>query len=112
MERDQLEKLTREYQMLQEQLQALAAQREQLTMQKEEYKSALTELETATGKVYIAVGGVMVNSDKETAQKNIKEKQESVELKLSIISKQYDESSKSERAMREQISAALKELKQ
>lgn len=112
MERDQLEKLTREYQLLQEQLQSLAMQREQFREQKEETKLALEEVEKAKGKVFLAIGGVMVDTDKETAVKNLKEKMESNAMRLSIIEKQFNDSSKKEQSMRAEITTALKDLKQ
>ncbi len=108
MEREELEKLTRDYQMIQEQLQTLAMQKEQFGAQREENKEALAEIEKATGKVYTAVGGAIVESTKDAALKNIKEKQDTIEMRLSIINKQNDELSKRERALREQITAALK----
>jgi prefoldin beta subunit len=112
VEKDQLEKATREYQMLQEQMQALAMQKEQFKEQKAEFAEALTELEKAKGKIYLAIGGVMVDVDKATAIKNVKEKEESAVMRLSITEKQFEEVSKKEQALRADITAALKELKE
>jgi prefoldin beta subunit len=109
MDRQELEKLTRDYQTLQEQLQALAIQKEQFNSQKEENKEALAELESAKGKVYVAIGGAIVETGKEEALKRVKERQESVEMRLSIINKQFDDASKKEKSLREEITAALKE---
>jgi prefoldin beta subunit len=112
MEREELEKLTREYQMLQEQLQSLAVQKEQFRSQKEEFKEALEELEKAKGKIYLAIGGIMVDIDKETATKNVKEKEESAIMRLGIVEKQFDELSKKEQALRSEITTALKGMKE
>jgi prefoldin beta subunit len=112
MERDQLEKISREYQMMQEQLQSIAMQREQFKAQKEELKEALAEVEKAKGKIYLTVGGVMVEVDKETATKSIKEKQESNTMRVTILDKQFDDLSKKEQSLRAEITAALKEMKQ
>lgn len=112
MERDELEKITRDYQMLQEQLQALSMQREQFKEQKEEVRQALEEIEKAKGKIFLAIGGIMVDTDKATAAKNLKERQESSAMRLSIIEKQLDDASKKEQALRAEITAALKNLKQ
>ncbi len=111
MERQELEKLTRDYQIIQEQMQALALQKEQFTMQKEEHKVALAELEKATGKVYISVGGVIVETTRADAVAKTKERQESIEMRLTIINRQYDEFSKKEKSMREEITTALKNEK-
>lgn len=112
MERDQLEKITRDYQMMQEQLQSLAVQREQFKAQKDELKEADTEVQKAKGKIYLTIGGIMVEVDRETAAKNIKERQESNTMRLTIVEKQFDELSKREQSLRAEITAALKELKQ
>lgn len=111
MERQELEKLTRDYQMIQEQLQNLAMQKEQFTIQKEEHKVALVELEKASGKVYLSVGGVIIETPKAEAVSKVKERQESIEMRLTIINKQYDEFAKREKSMREDITNALKNEK-
>ncbi len=112
MEKDQIEKMTRDYQLLQEQLQSLAVQKEQFTEQKVEYKEALEEIEKAKGKIYMAIGGAIIEVDKDTATKNLKEKQNSAELRLSIVTKQFDEFSKKEQSLRAEITSALKDFKQ
>jgi prefoldin beta subunit len=108
MEKEQLEKITRDYQMIQEQLQALTMQREQFAGQKAELKDAMESLEKSTGKVFYAVGGAIVELTKEAAIKDIKEKQDSTEMRLSILSKQYDELSKREQSLRADITNELK----
>ena len=112
MEKDQLEKLTREYQTLQEQLQSLAVQREQFREQKAELKDALAEAEKAKGKIYLAIGGIMVDVSKETAVKDLKEKEESNSMRLNIVEKQFEDVSKKEQSLRTEITTALKDMKQ
>lgn len=101
-------KMSKDYGVLQEQLQAVAMQREQLSAQKQELDEALLEVEKSTGKVYVAVGGAIVETDKASAVKDIKEKRESAEMRLGIAKRQYDELSKKEQALRAEITAALK----
>lgn len=112
MDRNQIEKLTKEYQALQDQLQSVAMQKEQFTEMKEEFKEAMAEIEKATGKIYLSVGGVMVEVAKDKAAKDIKEKQESTEMRLGIVSKQFEEFSKREQSLRASITAALKDFKE
>ncbi len=112
MDRNELEKMTKEYQLLQDQLQSLAMQKEQFSAQKEEYKQALAEIEKTTGKIYLAVGGAMVDVTKDAAIKDIKDRQESSEMRLGIANKQYDELSKREQTLRSGITNALNGLKQ
>ncbi len=108
MAREQMEKLTSDYQALQEQIQSLAIQKSQLSEQKEEFKEALAELEKATGKVYSTIGGVMIESTKEEAVKNVKDRQDSAEMRFGIITKQYDEAIKKEKTLRSEIETILK----
>lgn len=111
MERQELEKLTRDYQMLQEQMQALAMQKEQYTAQKTEQKGAMAEIEKATGKVYLSIGGAIVETAKQEAAKKLKDSQDSVEMRLTIVTRQYDEASKKEKSLRDEITVALKNEK-
>ncbi|MCL5092946.1 MAG: prefoldin subunit [Candidatus Marsarchaeota archaeon] len=108
MERDQLEKLTMNYQKMQEQLQNIAMQKQQYEAQKQEYKQAEEEIGKASGKVYSTIGGVIIETTKEEALSTIKEKKEFVEMRLNLISKQGDELSKKEAEMRAQINEAIK----
>ncbi len=109
MTKEQLEKFTAEYQTLQDQLQGLAIQKAQFTEQNEELKEALEEVEKATGKIYSTIGGVMIETSKDEASKTIKEKRDSIELRLSIINKQYEEVAKREKSLRSEIEALLKQ---
>jgi chaperonin cofactor prefoldin len=111
MEREEIEKLSREYSIIQEQLQSMAMQREQFNERKEEYKEAFKEIEASTGKVYLAVGGAIVEVQKDYALKNIKEKEEVSDMRMSIVKKQYDDLVKKEQALRTEINSAIKELK-
>lgn len=108
MGKEQLEKLTADYQALQEQLQSLALQKAQFTEQKEEFKDAIEELGKAKGKVYSTIGSVMIETTKEEAAKSVKERQDSAEMRLSIISKQYDDAVKKEKALRDEIEEIIK----
>jgi prefoldin beta subunit len=111
MEKDQIERMTREYNMLQEQLQALAIQKEQFSEKTEEYDEALKEIQKATGKIYLAVGGAIIEVDKQYATKGIEEKKEVASMRIGIVKKQYDDLSKKEQTLRAEINSALKELK-
>ncbi|HVC57910.1 MAG TPA: prefoldin subunit [Candidatus Acidoferrales bacterium] len=112
MERDELEKMTREYQQMQEQLQQLSIQREQFSSQKDELKEAAAEIEKSTGKIYLAVGGIMVDVGKDSAAKSVGERQESADMRITILTKQIDELSKKEKILREDLTKALKDIKQ
>ena len=79
---------------------------------KTELKDALGEAEKATGKIYLAIGGIMVDVSKETAIKDLKEKEESNAMRLNIVEKQFEDASKKEQSLRTEITTALKDMKQ
>lgn len=109
MDQDQVEKLSITYQKLQGQLQTLSMQKEQFNIQKEELKEAYGEVEKAKGKIYATVGGIIVETTKEEAVKNIKDKQELIDLRLNIVTKQHEEVARKEKELRTEISSMLKE---
>ncbi|MCL4372224.1 prefoldin subunit [Candidatus Marsarchaeota archaeon] len=111
MDQNQLEKITVDYQKVQEQLQALSAQKEQFSTQKDEYKQAKEQIEKATGKIYSAVGGAIIETTKEEALKEIQDKDELIDMRLSMLKKQIDELKKKDQELREQITSALNESK-
>ncbi|MGC8568237.1 MAG: prefoldin subunit [Candidatus Micrarchaeia archaeon] len=108
MTQEEIERLTAEYAQLQDTLQSIMLQNDQFKAQQAEYKEALDILEKATGKIYRSVGGIVVEATKEEAIADIKEKQEFTEMRLNIIAKQLQETSKKEQSLREEISKLLK----
>ena len=111
MDREHIEKMSREYSAIQEQLQGLAIQKEQFTERREEYKEAAKEIEGASGKIYFAVGGAIVEVEKPYALNSIKEKEEVAGMRMDIIKKQHDELSKKEQGLRAEINSAIKEFR-
>lgn len=107
MEKEQLEKLSKEYQEVQMQMQSLALQKMQLGEQREEYLEAQKQLESATGKVYTEVGGLIVETTKDEAAKGLKDRLETADMRLGITNKQYDEVSKREQSLRGTLTAEL-----
>ncbi len=110
MEREEIEKLTKEYQTVQAQLQSIAMQRAQFKQQIDEYKEASKYLETARGKVYTEIGGLVVEATKEEAAKSLSERTESAEMRLSIVEKQYGELSKREETLRTKLTTGLNDM--
>lgn len=86
-----MEKLARDYQMLQEQLRIVSMQLEQLKAQKLDLERAKDEIDKAIGKVYISVGGVIVETTKDKAQADIKDKQELGDTRIQSLTKQQSE---------------------
>ena len=99
----EVEKMIRDYQMVQEQMRNFQIQVEQLQLQSNELLTAKEEVGKATGKVYIAIGGVIVETSKETALKNIDEKSEASTVRLQSANKQLNEIKAREKQLREKI---------
>ncbi|MGC8586716.1 MAG: prefoldin subunit [Candidatus Micrarchaeia archaeon] len=98
------EKLIKDYQLLQEQLRIAAMQADQLKLQQGELATAEAEVSKATGKVYVTIGGIIVESDKEAALKNISERKENNEIRLQSVNKQIAELRSREKQLRDKIS--------
>lgn len=105
----ELEKLLKDYQILQEQLRAVALQLEQLQGQKIDMQRAKEELEKATGKVYITVGGVIVETNREKALVDIADRSSLTEARIESINKQYTELRNREKQLNGRITSIYKQ---
>jgi prefoldin beta subunit len=106
---NEAEKLVRDYQMTQEQLRAAAMQLEQLQTQKAELAKAKDEVGGSTGKVYITVGGVIVETSKEKAMTDIKDKSEFAEVRINSLTKQFNELKAKEKQLGEKLTHLYKQ---
>lgn len=104
----EIEKMLRDYQQVQEQLRLFAIQLEQLKAQKAEFDRANQEVSGATGKVYISVGGVIVETTKDKALADLKDRSELSETRIQSVTKQYDQTRAREKQLNEQITAVYK----
>ncbi len=106
---NELEKLLKDYQILQEQLRSIAMQLEQFQAQKIESERAKEELEKSTGKVYLSVGGVIVETTKENALSDIYDRHALVETRFTAYNKQYTDLRNKEKALNEKITKIYKQ---
>lgn len=86
----ELEKTIVEYENMQKQLQVIVLQRHQLQLQLNEVKLASDELKKAKDDVYRSIGAVMIKSTKEDAEKDLIERKELIEIRVSAIEKQEE----------------------
>ena len=107
-EKKTLENLTMEYQRIREQMQSVNMQKDRYSSQKTEYGQAEAEISKAKGKIYSAVGAVIIEVDKEEAQKQITEKKELIETRLTILNKQSNTLADKEKQLREELESILK----
>ena len=106
---NELEKLLKDYQVLQEQLRSMAMQVEQLQAQSLDMGRAKEELDKASGKVYISVGGVIVETTKEKAVSDIKDRSSLTETRLQSANKMYADLRSKEKQLNEKITRLYKQ---
>ena len=94
--------------MMQEQLRVYSIQLEQLKAQKAEYERANEEVAAATGKVYMSVGGLIVETTKEKAVADLKDRTELSETRITSVTKQFNEMKAREKQLSEKITELYK----
>ncbi len=100
---NEIEKLLKEYQLLQEQLRGAAMQLEQLQGQNIDMQRAKEEIEKSTGKVYLSIGGIMVETSKEKAVSDISDRSSLTSARIQGANKQYTELKNKEKQLSEKI---------
>jgi prefoldin beta subunit len=85
---DQLQQLFNQVQLYQQQMQAVLTQKESLVMQSNEIKKALEELEKSKAKDAFKISGpILIKSTTTDVKKDLKEKQESISLRVKSLEK-------------------------
>lgn len=107
MTKDTQEKIG-QLQMIEQNLQNLLAQRQQFQAQMVEIESALRELETSKT-AYKIVGNIMVSSDKESLQKDLKEKKEMAEIRIRTLEKQEKQLKEKAQKIQQEVLGKIKE---
>ena len=87
--KEQQEKI-QQLQLLEQNLQNLSAQKQQFQSQLFELEGALKEIET-THQAYKIIGGIMVLTEKEQLKKELSEKKELLDLRISSVDKQENQ---------------------
>ena len=88
----------------------ISMQKQQMQMQLEIYKASLEELKnTKETTVMKVVGNLIVNKDKKEMEKEIKDKTESLELRVKTLEKQEDMTVKKLNVLKSQIEGTNQE---
>ena len=104
-EAGKLDEKIMEYENMEKQLEVVLIQKHQLQLQLNELKHADEELKKAKGDVYKSIGSLMILSNRDEAGKDIKDRQELVDVKLNALGKQ-------EEKLRESLTSAQKSLQE
>lgn len=93
------------FQQIQQQLQQVSSQKMQYEMTLRETKRAVEELEAVKddAAVFSSVGSIMIQKDKESVKKELTDKADSLELRISSLDKQ-------EKAMAQRASQLQKQI--
>jgi prefoldin, beta subunit, archaeal len=96
-------------QQIQQQIQALAMQKSQVEAMQKESKMALDELERLTDDavVYRNVGELVIKTSKEESITKLKDREETLSLRLQSISRQEERLTSRFKQLQEQIQQAL-----
>ncbi len=105
---EDIEKLLKDYQLLQEQMRSIVMQIEQMQSQKIELERAKEELEKSSGKVFLTVGNVIIESSKDKAKTDIEDKHSMVEIRLQSMNKQYTEMKSKDKQLNEKLTQIYK----
>ena len=85
---EQLQQLFNQVQLYQQQMQAVLAQKESLSLQSGEIKKALEELEKSRSKdAYRISGPILIKGTATEIRKDLREKQESIGLRVKSLEK-------------------------
>ncbi len=108
----EIEKMLKDYQVVQEQLRVYSIQLEQLKAQKAEIERAKDEVDKSTGKVFLSIGGVIVESTKDKAVADLKDRSELSGTRIASITKQFNEIKSKEKSLSEKITSMYKAAQQ
>ena len=89
-------------QLLEQNLQTFLIQRQEFQKQVMELESALEGLKTSDEN-YKIIGNIMVKSDKDTLEKELKQKKEMIDLRISAIEKQENQIKEKAEEMQKEV---------
>lgn len=94
-------------QMLEQQVQTMAMQKQQFQSQLFEVENALKELKTSKT-AYKIVGNIMVLSEKEKLEKDLKQKKEIIDLRIANLDKEEKKLKEKAKKLQEELLSKLK----
>ncbi|MBW2973493.1 prefoldin subunit beta [Candidatus Woesearchaeota archaeon] len=94
-------------QLIEQQVQTMAMQKQQFQTQLFEVENALKELKTSKT-AYKIVGNIMVLSEKEKLEKELKQKKEIIDLRIANLDKEEKKLKEKAKKLQEELLSALK----
>ena len=108
MNKEEIEKKITELQLLERSVQNFALQKQTFQGQLVEVENALEELKTSKGQNYKIVGNIMIASEKDDLNKDLKSKKELLDVRLKNIEKQENTIKDKAKKLQEDVMANLK----
>ena len=108
MKKEEMEKKITELQLLEQGMQNFALQKQTFQAQLIEVENAMEELKSTKGQTYKIVGNIMIASDKEELNKDLKSKKELLDVRLKNIEKQENNIKDKSKKLQEEVMANLK----
>ncbi len=105
--REDTQEKIRQLQMMEQALQQLLVQKQTFHMQLMEIESALKEL-GSSGEAYKIIGNIMVLTKREELEKELKEKKETIELRISSLEKQETKTRERAASLQKDILSMIK----
>jgi prefoldin beta subunit len=105
----QLQEQISRLQQLQQTLQVVVSQKQQLELEHSEIERALAELDKLTDDavVYKSVGALLVKSNKQTVLTELKERNDLVNMRVSVLAKQEERAREKLKELQERIQRRL-----
>ena len=102
-------KIVEQFQLYKQQYQAVMIQKEQMRLQQLETEKSLEELEASKNeKAYKITGPIMIKKDVEDLKKELKERQEDIDLRLKMLTKTEEKITSRLKEMEENLKKWLK----
>ena len=98
-----------ELQLLEQNLQNLLMQKQAFQLELNEVESALTETSKTKDEVYKIVGQIMIKTEKSEIEKELKEKNDILSLRVKSIEKQENSFREKADKLREQVTKEIKQ---
>lgn len=97
-----------ELQNFEQTLSSLLMQKQAFQMELSETENALSEIVKSKDDIYKLVGNIMIKTDKSGVEKELKQKQELLALRLKSLEKQETDLSKKAEELREEVMKKIK----
>lgn len=98
----------KQLQMFEQSFQTILMQKQAFQMELTETENALSEVAKSKGDVYKMIGQIMIKTNKNTVESELKRKQELLSLRLKTFEKQESELTKRLEELREEVMKKMK----